>query len=261
MTNRLNPADVQAGVQSAIRAWLDANGADIAELIARTVAEATVKNTAPHPDAARVEKVAQSVYVQLTQRGALTENGVKMTLTVGKRPFVRDALRYLEDQGRAEYDGTRWHAKPALPATYPFAVSAPKPVPVTVPTAVVPPKPATAAPVLSAPEVQDAVRESAAQRSVVAAKREKYDLEMEVIGAVRNAPNATVSAIVAAMDYEHTHEGLQVVLNDLVRRNRIAAVQEGSAVRYHPAPSRSTVPSHRRAAAIARLATDTGKDT
>lgn len=27
-----------------------------------------------------------------------------------RRPFTRDALRHLEDQGRAHYDGTHWHA-------------------------------------------------------------------------------------------------------------------------------------------------------
>lgn len=59
---------------------------------------------------ARVSGVADDAYKKLAALGPLRENGVKMKLTAGKRPFVRDALRYLEDNGKAEYDGTLWHA-------------------------------------------------------------------------------------------------------------------------------------------------------
>lgn len=39
----MNPADVRAGVRCAVQAWLDANGADIAEMIAAAVAEAVAR--------------------------------------------------------------------------------------------------------------------------------------------------------------------------------------------------------------------------
>lgn len=121
MTTNLNPADVQAGVRSAVREWLDANGADIAELIARTVAEAATPTTVHD---ARVEAVANTVYAVLVKSAdSLAVPSICKRVSAAKRGDVRAALRYLEDTGRAEYDGTFWYAKTAPPATYPFALT------------------------------------------------------------------------------------------------------------------------------------------
>ena len=229
----LNPVDVQAGVRSAVREWLDANGADIAEMIARTVGEATIETPAP-PSEHRVEKVAHAVHTKLTQRGPLTESGIKRLCGAEQKPYLRAALRHLEDTGRAEYNGRTWSTKTAPPATYPFAVSAQTPSPVA------PPNPASATPVLSAPEIQDAVRESVEQRRISDAAKRKQDLEAEIRAAVQREPNATLNNIVSEVGYEYTTEEVQEVLNDLVLRKRIAAVQEGSQIRYHPAPRRSS---------------------
>lgn len=106
----LSLADVQAGVRSAVYAWLDANGEDITKLIAATVAEATVKNVAAQPSVGRIERVANQAHKKLIEGGPQREYQVKSKLAHRDRSVVRDALRYLEDQGRATYDGTRWNA-------------------------------------------------------------------------------------------------------------------------------------------------------
>jgi len=58
----------------------------------------------------RIEAVASSVYTVLARERGCTEKGMKRHITASKRAFVRDALRYLEDQGRATYDGNTWRA-------------------------------------------------------------------------------------------------------------------------------------------------------
>lgn len=57
----------------------------------------------------RVTTTAELVYKKLA-KAPMRENGVKRELRPERRPFTRDALRHLEDQGRAHYDGTHWHA-------------------------------------------------------------------------------------------------------------------------------------------------------
>ncbi len=59
---------------------------------------------------ARIEDVAGTVYTILTTARGCTENGVKKKIAKTKRDHVRDALRHLEDQGKASYDGATWHA-------------------------------------------------------------------------------------------------------------------------------------------------------
>lgn len=60
--------------------------------------------------AKRVEKVADPVYTKLAQRGPLTESGIKRLCGKEQKPYIRDALHHLEDQARANYDGTLWYA-------------------------------------------------------------------------------------------------------------------------------------------------------
>lgn len=60
--------------------------------------------------AKRVEKLAESLYTKLATRGGLTEKGLKRLCGKEQKPHVRDALQHLEDQGRANYDGTTWRA-------------------------------------------------------------------------------------------------------------------------------------------------------
>lgn len=59
---------------------------------------------------ARIEGVAASVYTVLARIGGSTEKGLKRHITASKRPYIRDALHHLEDQGRANYDGATWRA-------------------------------------------------------------------------------------------------------------------------------------------------------
>ena len=59
---------------------------------------------------ARVESAAASVYTVLARIGGSTEKGLKRHITASKRPYIRDALHHLEDQGRAHYDGATWRA-------------------------------------------------------------------------------------------------------------------------------------------------------
>lgn len=59
---------------------------------------------------ARIEGVAASVYTVLARVGGTTEKGLKRHITASKRPFIRDALHHLEDQGKANYDGATWRA-------------------------------------------------------------------------------------------------------------------------------------------------------
>lgn len=88
MTTNLNPADVQAGVRSAVREWLDANGADIAELIARTVAETLVHKTpAVAKSTARIEEVAETVHEVLARSASgVKEGSLANQLARTKRP-------------------------------------------------------------------------------------------------------------------------------------------------------------------------------
>jgi len=60
--------------------------------------------------AARLGEVAETVYTILAKAGGCTPNGVKKKITATKRDLVRDALHHLEDEGRANYDGTTWRA-------------------------------------------------------------------------------------------------------------------------------------------------------
>ncbi|WP_100458576.1 hypothetical protein [Mycobacteroides abscessus] len=60
--------------------------------------------------AARVEDVASTVYTVLAREGGCTEKALARPLAATKRPYIRDALRHLEDNGKAEYDGARWYA-------------------------------------------------------------------------------------------------------------------------------------------------------
>ncbi|WP_131724125.1 hypothetical protein [Mycobacteroides abscessus] len=60
--------------------------------------------------AARLGEVADTVYTILAKAGGCTPNGVKKKITATKREMVRDALHRLEDEGRANYDGTTWRA-------------------------------------------------------------------------------------------------------------------------------------------------------
>lgn len=58
----------------------------------------------------RIERIANGAYTKLAQRGPLREYQVKSSLAARDRASCRDALRHLEDSGRAEYDGTYWYA-------------------------------------------------------------------------------------------------------------------------------------------------------
>lgn len=58
----------------------------------------------------RIEAVAASVYTVLARESGCTESGMKRHIAPTKRPFIRDALRHLEDRGRAKYDGAMWRA-------------------------------------------------------------------------------------------------------------------------------------------------------
>lgn len=58
----------------------------------------------------RLEQVSEAAYSKLAARGPLREYQLKQSAGKQQRPLVRDALRHLEDNGRAEYDGTFWYA-------------------------------------------------------------------------------------------------------------------------------------------------------
>lgn len=59
---------------------------------------------------ARVAEVASTVYTKLAQLGGLTEKALAREVAKTKRPYIRDAVHHLEDEGRAEYDGALWYA-------------------------------------------------------------------------------------------------------------------------------------------------------
>lgn len=58
----------------------------------------------------RIVRVANLAHKKLASDGPLREYQVKTKLANRDRPFAREALRHLEDNGRAEYNGTHWHA-------------------------------------------------------------------------------------------------------------------------------------------------------
>lgn len=62
------------------------------------------------PPVGRIERVANQAHKKLIEGGPQREYQVRSKLAHRDRSVVRDALRYLEDQGRATYDGTRWNA-------------------------------------------------------------------------------------------------------------------------------------------------------
>lgn len=58
----------------------------------------------------RTARIANAAYKKLAQLGPMTEGGVSRQLASRDRASTREALRYLEDEGKAEYAGTLWHA-------------------------------------------------------------------------------------------------------------------------------------------------------
>lgn len=59
---------------------------------------------------ARVAEVSSTVYTKLAQLGGLTEKALAREVAKTKRPYIRDAVHHLEDEGKAEYDGALWYA-------------------------------------------------------------------------------------------------------------------------------------------------------
>lgn len=55
-------------------------------------------------------KTATAVWLKLAKHGGMRESVLKTKLSSSQRPVTREALRHLEDEGRAEYDGTHWWA-------------------------------------------------------------------------------------------------------------------------------------------------------
>lgn len=66
MTTPITSADVRAGVHSAVYAWLNANGADIAQMIATAVADKTTAS-APPSAPALTEQTSEPTVISTTE--------------------------------------------------------------------------------------------------------------------------------------------------------------------------------------------------
>lgn len=159
----------------------------------------------------------------------------------GARADASAVFVYIGDGWLAQspFPGFRIHTPDTLPEEYRHLLTdtAPKKTPVTAAPSTVQVAPVTV-PVLSDPDVQEAARIEKEERDAHSAKRSRHELEEAIVDAVNNTSLVTAKVLPVLVGSDFAPDDVQAAADDLVRRNRIAAVAHGSSARYYPRPRR-----------------------